>query len=259
MLATAWAYNWNEWLLYHKVIFDGENRLIYIDPSVDIIDVQIDLYSAWKEWMIVSQQASGATKWVAAMRSTGGDPTATGNLGRTFFLINGWRIFLDHGVRFVGNLLEEGGDSPFVLEEGVQIAISEVSNLVVETSGNVAAGALAQAVWDQAVSGIGSTGSVGELLLSLNDARILLNTTIAAAANPQNMSLDVSGIPALQNGFYDNHFLQVTDGSRFAVALIDDYQTDGTIVLSQPLPFTPSAGATAFILSQRHVGGGSAC
>lgn len=253
LLATAWAYNWNEWLLYHKAMFDGENKLIFIDPSVDVIDIRTDLYSAWKEWMIVSQQASGATKWAAAFRSTGGDDTPSGPLGRTFFLINGWRIFLDHGVRFIGNLFEDSGASPFVLEEGVEIAISEVSTLVVETAGAVVVNEVAEAVWDRAITDITTTGSVGEAILNLVDAKILLDTTVASAANAQNITLAASGIT---DNFYDEHFIQIKDGNRFAVALIEDFSSTGDIILSKPLPFTPGAGADAWILSQRHVGSG---
>ena len=252
----TWANNWDQWLLYHIAIFDGPTKTIFIDPSADVVDVQIDLYSAWKEWMIVSEQAGGATKWAAAFEASGGQPTSGGNsLGRTFFLINGWRIFLDHGVRFVGNLLTDTGDSPFILEEGVQLAISEVSTLVVERTGAVAAATLAEAVWDRAVADITTTGSIGELLLQVRDTRILLNTTVSAVTDSSNFTLQ--GAVGLPDGFYNDHFLQITNGSRFAVALIDTFRTDGSVTLVKPLSFTPSVSAQIFLLSQRFVGSGS--
>ena len=62
------------WQLYHKVTFDGYNKLIIINSNEDEIDVAVDIYSAWKEW---SQQRD-YLKWVAAMRSVGGDPLPGG-------------------------------------------------------------------------------------------------------------------------------------------------------------------------------------
>ena len=70
-------------------------------------------------------------KWVAAMRSVGGDPLPGGDaLGRTFFTINDWKIYIDHGVNFVGNLFADDGTSPFVLAGGAQLVTIQRSTLV---------------------------------------------------------------------------------------------------------------------------------
>lgn len=254
LLSPVWAFNWAQWLLYHKAIFDGPNKLIFIDPSVATINVREDLYSAWKEWMIVSEQAGSAMKWAAAFSTVGGEPLpGDRNLGRTFFLINGWRIFLDHGIEFTGNLFTEEGESPFILDTGVQIATSIVSTLVEEVTGAVAASTLAQAVWDLAVSNINTVGSVGEALLDIRASQILLNTNVIAVTDSSTFQVDEASLAA---SYYDNHFIQVISGNNTATSLIDNWAASGTVTLTAPLPFTPVIGATAFILSRRHIGGG---
>ena len=40
------------WTLYHKVTFDGENRLIIINDGELNINVKQDIYSDWKEWAL---------------------------------------------------------------------------------------------------------------------------------------------------------------------------------------------------------------
>ena len=42
---------WWEWENPQKVTFDGINKHIIINPGETQIDVQVDLYSAWKEWV----------------------------------------------------------------------------------------------------------------------------------------------------------------------------------------------------------------
>ena len=115
------------WQLYHKVTFDGYNKLIIINADENEIDVAVDIYSAWKEWA----KSRDYLKWDAAMRSVGGDPLPGGDaLGRTFFTINDWKIYIDHGVNFIGNLFADDGSSPFVLADGTQLVTISRSTLV---------------------------------------------------------------------------------------------------------------------------------
>ena len=143
-VTANYGFAWELWELQHKVIFDGPNKLITVGPETSIIDVKIDLYSDWKEWAMAAENM----KWAAAFRSVGGDalPGAQ-TLGATFFLINGWRIVLDHGVDFNGNMYTEEGDTPFIPVVGQQVSTSTVSNLVdiVETAAPIGAAVLAQA------------------------------------------------------------------------------------------------------------------
>lgn len=126
MLLALWPNYWEDWELLHSVTFDGANKLIYIEPQVSNIDIEADLYSAWKEWVLIRDNA----KFLQAMRGVGGDPLPTDFLGATFFLTNGWRIVLDHGVDFVGNMYTEEGTTPFNAVAGQQVSTSTVSNIV---------------------------------------------------------------------------------------------------------------------------------
>lgn len=115
------------WELYHKVTFDPENKLIIINPGETDINVKRDIYSSWKEWILLRDYL----KWIAACRTVGGDPTTAGQfLGATFFTINGWRIQLSEGTIIDGNIFSDDFDTPYVTLPGVVIAFSKVSNLI---------------------------------------------------------------------------------------------------------------------------------
>lgn len=149
--------NWQqEWLLYHKVTFDGLNKLIIVNPGVTSIDVREDIYSAWVEWLTLEDY----TKWLPALRFTGGDPTVQGqSTGLVFFTINGWRIYVDHSVTLVGSIFSDDFDSPLITATDTFIVSSVVSSLVTqaasstETSGSYpTAEQIAAAVWANAAA-----------------------------------------------------------------------------------------------------------
>lgn len=80
---------WDYWKLYHKVTFDGANRLILVNEGVTDLDVQRDIYSAWKEWALYETNA----RYLKAINVIGGEPTVGAEkLDATYFLINGWKI-----------------------------------------------------------------------------------------------------------------------------------------------------------------------
>jgi hypothetical protein len=131
------------------VTFDGAAKLIICEPGVTEIDVEADVYSAWKRWMTLSDNA----KWPIAMRTVGGDPLSdTKDLGATFFLLNDWRIRpqeADHWLTVNGNLYTDpSGFSPFVSTLGawtvtISMAVSNLSDAsVIEVDPGVAADAL---------------------------------------------------------------------------------------------------------------------
>ena len=123
----TWPFNQDYWLLFLKVSFDGATKLITVNDNESVIDVREDLYSAWKRWALTRDNL----KYIAAMRTVGGDPTTAGEfLGATFFVTNGWRIVLTAGVTIEGNLFSDDFDTPFTTAEGVVIAYSKVSNLI---------------------------------------------------------------------------------------------------------------------------------
>jgi len=114
------------WELRHKVTFDGENKLIVVNEGETEIDIETDIYSDWKEWTFTQANL----KWDAALRTVGGDATPTGGLGATFFTINGWRILIDHGVNFIGNIYSDDFNSPILTVGGTELATLTVSNLI---------------------------------------------------------------------------------------------------------------------------------
>jgi len=129
MLFAYYGY-WDYWQLYHKVTFDGINKLISINSGEALIDVKIDVYSDWKEWVQLGENA----KYLPAIRSIGGDPTKLGQkTGDIYFLMNGWRIIIPHGISFSGVLYSDDGLSPFTIHAGGGVEAS-VSNLVLGTN-----------------------------------------------------------------------------------------------------------------------------
>ena len=103
-----------------------------INMGVTELDAGVDLYSDWKHWSLLGDNA----KYLPAMRTVGGDPTVAGrSLGATFFLLNGWRIRSwegSHRLSVTGNLYTEEGVSPYVPVLGPYTVVieSSVSNLV---------------------------------------------------------------------------------------------------------------------------------
>tara|TARA_R110002124_G_scaffold116022_1_gene272218 strand:+ start:132 stop:566 length:435 start_codon:yes stop_codon:yes gene_type:complete len=86
-------------------IFDGVNLYITI-PSTGSFDVEKNFYSAWKEWIALSDNA----KYPVAFDTTGGDSVGSGQeIAPYFFCRNdlGWRIKMptaDGEIVVAGNL-----------------------------------------------------------------------------------------------------------------------------------------------------------
>lgn len=100
-----------------SVTFDGANRLIIPNgpPVNGVISISaIDIYSWWKEWVLVADNA----KWAEAFRVVGGDPlTAQVTLSPYFFLLNGWRIRPyegNHTFEIDGAIVVDGGGEPVI-------------------------------------------------------------------------------------------------------------------------------------------------
>lgn len=112
MSNLTFYYNfWEYWQLYHKVTFDGINKLILVNPGETNLSVQVDLYSDWKEWAQTEQNMKYLTPWSIV----GGEPTIEGQrLDVTYFLINGWKIKPYGGtydLTIDGNLFDVDGGS----------------------------------------------------------------------------------------------------------------------------------------------------
>lgn len=95
-----------------KFTLDFAERLFIAKAGVRSIDVKVDLYSDWKEAVLLNNEQGQAL----AMRSTGGDPRSpTLNLGSTFFMLNSYRIRpdeADHELEITGNVFADPFDRP---------------------------------------------------------------------------------------------------------------------------------------------------
>ena len=94
--------------------FFGDTLLIVLPSTVTEISVEADLYSQWKEWIKIGDNA----KFPPAFRTIGGDPLTPGiDAGAYFFLQNqdGWRIKPaeeNATVLITGNLAPEDSTLP---------------------------------------------------------------------------------------------------------------------------------------------------
>lgn len=74
------------------VTFDGANRKIVLETGVILVDVVADIYSEWKEWKLLSDNAKFAPAFDV---SIGGNPVGGGQTVSPYvFMRNdlGWRI-----------------------------------------------------------------------------------------------------------------------------------------------------------------------
>jgi hypothetical protein len=150
---------WEDWQNPQKVTFDGPNKTILVNSGVTNLDVKIDVYSAWKEW-VLSAEASNAG-YEQALRAVGGDPTVDGNyLGTTFFLTNGWRLRTwegDHRLTVVGNLYTDEGEPPFIptiLPHNILIEyqVSNLTSLVGTLANPPTSLEIAEEIWNTSAS-----------------------------------------------------------------------------------------------------------
>jgi hypothetical protein len=126
------------------VIFDGVTRTITVKSGSVDVDVQVDLYSDWKEFVKDGDNA----KFLPAFRTVGGDPLVAGlTLGRYFFLTNGWQLRPQSGtaddVVLDGNIFHDDGiDVVETSGSDVQLWQNVVSSLTVisEVSSSAPAG-----------------------------------------------------------------------------------------------------------------------
>jgi hypothetical protein len=139
MLALGFA-DWTYWADFspplflgpQKVTFDGVNKLILVNEGVTSLDVKVDIYGGWKEWLKDPNHVTAI--YARAISYLGGDPiTASTSVGITYFLENGWRIkpYLgDYVLDISGNLYtREPGANPIVPTSGVSTSLTR-SNLV---------------------------------------------------------------------------------------------------------------------------------
>ena len=202
MLATI-LNNWDLWTLYHKVTFDGPNRIIRVNEGVTELDIQKDIYSDWKEW--VASFTDNAV-WLPAVRTTGGDPTVDGQKsGDIYFLINNWKLYIDlTKVKVTGVLFSDNFDSAYYDLNGTIQFPAQVASLVsgissssgasaadvwsystrtLTTAAGPTASEIADAVWDETYTGHDTDGTFGHLLNYMGNLEKQLWVNLEEATN----------------------------------------------------------------------------
>jgi len=125
---------WEYWNLRHKVTFDGVKKLIIINEGVTSLDIQQDVYSAWKQWAITETNL----KYLNPISTVGGEPTIEGQrLDVTYFLINGWKIKPYSGtydLTLVGNIFDVDGGT---IKVPADINRFDPNNITINTNTSV--------------------------------------------------------------------------------------------------------------------------
>lgn len=172
---TSYYNYWDYWQLYHSVTFDGPNKLILVNDGVTELDVKIDIYSDWKEWLALPHMTNAA--YLEAVQSVGGQPLPGGRfVGSTFFLVNGWRIKPYQGsyrLTITGNLFTTEGVNPVVDADGLlnNIMVEMNTSTLVETISTPGDTLtedditnLSDGVWGKTLSQYTSAGTAGYVL-----------------------------------------------------------------------------------------------
>lgn len=199
MLLSAFGGFWDYWQLYHKVTFDGVARTITVNPGESEISVKTDIYSNWKEWV----QTHDYSKFAPALRITGGDPVGGGEYtGDVYFLINNWRIIVDHSCVFDGVIYSDNFPSPFVPITGTQIVTNKVSALVntVSTGGAGGAAPTVQEIRTEMDDNSTKLSSINSKVQTLNNAPTAVQNRQEMDVNSTRLIAIDAKVQTLSNG-----------------------------------------------------------
>ena len=134
--------------------FDGNLKTIFIDPKVgDITFSAIDLYSSWKRWVMLDNNA----RFVKAFNAIGGNQlSATKYIAGYIEVTNDWKIKPpdgDYTLTVEGNLFATGGSTPFVGADSgtVIVVIESTGNALALDNSQQATADITAPVWDNAV------------------------------------------------------------------------------------------------------------
>lgn len=162
------------WEFEHKVTFDGPHKLILINDGITEINFKVDVYSNWKEWVLMRENSA----YEQAFTAVGGDTTTTGKLGTTYFLENNWQIRTwegDHKLTVDGNIYTRAGTPIFTPVLG---------NFNIETTLNISN--LVDVVETGVLAGIDSVNQIDEIhkLHGLDIENDLVVTATSRDAGP---------------------------------------------------------------------------
>jgi hypothetical protein len=152
--------------------FDGPNKIILLTSGTTTFEVK-DMYSRWKDWV----KTGDNSKFLEAFSVVGGDSTSGSNfIYPYFFLENGWRVRpqeADHQLQVDGALLVQGGGNPYVQTVGTY-QVQVIADVPVRAEGvdlggggGPTASEIADAVWDEPLTGHTTSSTFGELMQKL--------------------------------------------------------------------------------------------
>lgn len=114
-----------------KVTIYPETKLFSVNDGETSIDIKLDVYSAWKIWVLQDNNSM----YLQAIRTIGGDPIGGGEFaGDLYFLMNGWRIEVTDNCDVEGVIYSDDFPSPFLATGGF-IVTNKVSALVNTVTG----------------------------------------------------------------------------------------------------------------------------
>jgi hypothetical protein len=184
---------------------DTTLRLFIMKAGITAIDVQIDLYSDWKELML-SNDALRA--YPPALRTVGGDTIdETRDLGGTYFLINDYKLRpdeVDHTLTITGNLFADPAANGKVVPTlgGFTVLVDSVVSQNVETQfATVDQIALNPIVYIDSVNGNDSNGGT-------STSKVQTITRARAIADANNVStFNLSGTITLDDDYQEFEFI----------------------------------------------------
>ena len=197
---------WDYWNLRHKVTFDGVNKLILINEGETEIDLQTDIYSDWKEWVLLENNL----KYLPPMNTVGGEPTVAGQrLDVTYFLINGWKLKPFPGtydLNIIGNIFDIDGGS---IKVPADVLENKPNNISISTNTSV----IVRQLSSTTTSGSGGlTVEENAALFNIEGKVIsiqnLLQAPITASLEP-NQASQLSTIEAKLNEIWQLHGLDI--------------------------------------------------
>jgi hypothetical protein len=146
--------------------FDGTNKIIKL-ANTGTITVKTEIYSAWKEWVRLSDNA----KFQPAFDTTGGDDIGGGQVTAPYFFVRndlGWRVEApdaDGEVTLEGNLYpRDAATTLFTAATGydafLRLETSSKATVLCDANSELAA-SIADAVWDEDITTHTTTDSTG--------------------------------------------------------------------------------------------------